>query len=277
MKAFREDQKQRINEANEARARADAAGKAARMARAQVQLPTRVDTDAAAARLRRYREDSLRAFLAHFCLFVLLPTFVVGAYLFAVATPLYEARTHLLVVRDQPTIATNSAGIFGTIRSPNGAADLVDTLLGTDAMFAALNDTTGFASKLASSDVDAITRFDPQRFWAPGREAQLRRFVSVNVNSSNDMATLSVRMPDPNLSLAVSAAALTHMRQSMDSLALTVPNSAALIIQPIAPASVSDTPIFPRKLRGVVTAFIAFGCAFFVGRVILASLALGRR
>jgi len=74
LKQFREDQKNRAFEAAEARARADAAAKAERIARAAAVMPTRSDTDAAATRLHRFRGDAIRRFFAQACLFVFLRT-----------------------------------------------------------------------------------------------------------------------------------------------------------------------------------------------------------
>lgn len=277
MKQFREDQKLRAVEAAEARARVDAAAKAERMVRAAAIMPTRTDTDAAAARLLRFRSDTLRRAFAQACLFVLLPTFLVAGYLFAVATPFFEARTHLLVVRDVTSNPTTAAGVFGSIRAAGGAADLSKTLILAGTVLTALDDRADFSALLSSTSIDPIGRFDPNQIWRPGRSNQFQKYVKVTVNPANDQAQLSVFAPEPTMARTFSKIILEEAQASLNQMAQKVPSTAQVVMYPITPTQISDNAPYPRKVYGTLCALIGFAGLFMLGRVVAAATTLGVR
>ncbi len=277
LEAFHEDQKQRIAQAAQTRARADAAVKAERLARVQAQIPSRVTTSAAANRIEALRLQRLRSFFAQACLFVLLPTLLVAGYLMGVATPLYEARTQLLVVRDMANAPTNAGGVFGTIRTPNGAADLVENVIRTGAALDVLDDRVAFSERLSAATVDPITRYNDASPLNRGRLAQLERFVKVKVNPSNDQAELSVYDLSPQFAAQSSSTLLAFTQNSLDQINSHTTQTAPVVMHPITETFVSNQPASPRIVYGTAVGFLFFAGLFLVGRIVITSVFLGVR
>ena len=270
LRKFEEEKSQRIRLAAEARARDEAARKAERMARAQALLPNRADVEAAARRLAQYRTAAARRLITQITLFVAVPTLVVAAYFYAVATPLYEARTQFLVVRDTTSSAPASGGVFGAARSPDGAANIMREFVLSPGMFETLTNKTDFSEALSDGSVDPLMRLRVTPLFQQSRMDQFDRFVDLAVNAGNDVATLKVRGLSPEAARAYSDAISLEVANRTADLSGSLP--ARITAVPIMPTSVSEVAVYPRRLVGTTTALFCFAGLFVLARIMISSI-----
>ena len=260
-----EDRDTRAREAAERRARQIAQERADRLEAARAKLVGRAEIDAARERLVHYRARSARAFARRVAAFILLPTALVAAYLFAVATPLYEAEA-VVAVR-APAVPDAQRPIFA-LPAGTEAAHQVRAVMRADPTLRAVDAEHGLTAHFASTQMDPLRRLHDLSALQISSQDQLRRFVSVDVRAFEGLVTLSVLARSPAKAEDLAAAILARTEIELDARAGTDAPILATIVEPNA----SEIATSPGRLSGTVLAFVCFVALFAAASILLSTL-----
>lgn len=170
--------------------------------------------------MRRRRRKSL-LLAARLCCFVLLPTLLAGYYYTFVATPLYESKSEFII---QTADGTLSAGVGGGLGGMLGGALEANTdsiavqgYLQSREALQLLNTDQNFKGIFAGPDIDPI-----QRLADDATEEDAYRIYKRNVNVAYDpterVVKMTVRAPDPQVSVAFSQALIGYAEDQIDHL-----------------------------------------------------------
>jgi hypothetical protein len=267
LRKFEDEKAQRVRDAARKRAQEEAAVKAERRARAQTQLPSRVEIDAAAQRIEQRRAKERRAFLGYFLAFVIAPTAAIGLYLFTLATPLFEARTKLMMLREGISQPRPDAGLFGSIQSQNGAGEMVRDIVLSPAMLEALNTQADFTSALSKPEIDVFTRFAPSSLMQETQQSEFERFVTLTLDASNETGELRIKGPDAQAIARYSEIVLQNLNTRVAEISQSLPESQRIQVTQTTPTYTSNIAVYPRRIESLLTALAIFAAAFAIGRI----------
>lgn len=178
---------------------------------ARALLPTKRDLeDQERAILMRRKRSALQA-SGLFIGCVILPLLVGLYYFFAVATPLYEARTVIAVSKGDVQESVQQAGLLNSLtQAPNlQPIFMADAYISSQAMMAELENRQSAITRWSSEEIDPILRLRTVPVLGLSKERQIGRFVQSSVDIQTGLLTISVR--DPDQLKAEQAAALIIM------------------------------------------------------------------
>lgn len=252
-----ETQKQeRLKEAAEQRAAEEAERKAERMQAARIRLAGRADVDAARQRLEAFRKKSARRLAARLFAFVVVPTLACAAYVFWVATPMFEATSQISIKASTATVQPNG-GLGALLAVPQGhndAAQLRAFML-SPVVMAELDRTDGFFSHLGAPEVDPLSRLTPIPALQITKLDQYHRGVDVAINSQEGIITLKTRGRD-------AATAEKFSTTILDLAQAYVATNTDNRLQIITPPTVLEQATYPRRIPAVIVAFMSFLAIF---------------
>jgi capsular polysaccharide transport system permease protein len=162
--------------------------------------PRREDTSSYASRLIR-----------RFSLFVLLPTLVVGFYLFAFASDQYVAEAQFAVRGNVEPMENIALGQFTNLIQKHNSQDsfIVRDYITSQTMVEALEKSIGLSKMFSRSEADFWTRFNPRdpiedltKYW--------RRHVDAHIDSISGVIRLSVRAFTPGDALTIAREVVTR-------------------------------------------------------------------
>ena len=162
--------------------------------------PRREDTSSYGARLIR-----------RFSLFVLLPTFVVGLYLFAFASNQYVAEAQFAVRGNVEPMENIALGQFTNLIQKHNSQDsfIIRDYITSQTLVATLEKSLGLSKMFSRDETDFWTRFNPDdpiedltKYW--------RRHVDAHIDSISGVIRLSVRAFTPEDALTIARAVVTH-------------------------------------------------------------------
>ena len=168
------------------------------------------------------REKSVKNL--QFLLLVILPIVLTGFYLFAVATPLYEAKSVIAITRSVDASDGQKSGLLGGVQGPANLPDMfrAHAFIGSRAMMDALEAQSGLVTRLSSQEIDPIRRLRTIPVLALAKQSQFDRFVSSAVDIQSGLLSLYVRAPDKQSALDISDDLLTNSAEQVNSLGMSV-------------------------------------------------------
>ena len=155
---------------------------------------------------------------------VVAPMLCVLAYLFAFATPLYEAQSVITITKSSDTGSGSTAGLLGGLERPTNLQEVfrADTYIRSRALMEALEADLAFTTTLSSDEIDPLRRLRDVPVLSLDKHAQFDRFVTASVDVQSGQLTLFVRAPDPEMAIAVSDAVLHHAEAQVSTLDQTL-------------------------------------------------------
>ncbi len=157
--------------------------------------------------LRPRREDTSTygsRIIRRISLFVLLPTLVVGLYLFGFASNQYIAEAQFAVRGNVEPMENISLGQYTNLIQKHNSQDsfIVRDFIGSQTMVEALEKSIGLSKLFSRPEADFWTRFDPSdpiedltKYW--------RRHVDAHIDSISGVIRLSVRAFTPEDALTI--------------------------------------------------------------------------
>ena len=201
----------------------------------QKNLPTKVEGDklpstevmaeeVRAREIRKIQEDIARRrrrkiamLFARLAVFVFLPTFLVGAYFYSYATPLYATKSEFLIQK-----ADGGGSALSGLFSGTGFANSQDSitvqsyLQSRDAMLR-LDADIGFTEHFAQDFVDPLRRLEPD---STNEEAYrlYKKMVKIGFDPTEGLIKMEVIAADPQTSVAFSEALIKYAEEQVDNL-----------------------------------------------------------
>lgn len=273
-KAQEEQKALRMREAADLRARQEAEKRAERMNAARSRIAGRTDIEAARKRLLEYRKKEARAFALRIVACVLLPTALVAAYLFAVATPLYVAQAKFSLVNTEATQAgTPAAGPFTTSATAQDAHQLRAFILAPQ-MLEKLNASDGFTAHFSGAEIDPLTRMRPNNALQISSADQFKRYVNVAVNGQEGLIDLTVKAADPAKAVAfattILGSASSFVAADQGTVSAAEPQGPALKV--IVPPTSSELALYPRRIPTLLLALVFFASLYGMVSIFLGTL-----
>lgn len=143
---------------------------------------------------------------------VILPLLLIGFYLFAIATPLYEARSVVTISKSSDTNSTGGAGLLGANAQAGSLQDVfhANTFIRSQAMMDLLEDELSLVTELSGRSIDPVQRLRTIPYFAVDPIAQFDRFVTTSVDIQSGQLTIYVRAPSKEAATEISDAILRH-------------------------------------------------------------------
>lgn len=265
LRSAEKDKQRRLREAAAARAAEEAEKKSERLNAARIRLAGRADVDAARQRLVNYRRREARKLVTRFAMAVGLPTLAVAIYLFALATPLFEAKAKFALSSTGPETQQTGQALLS---QPPGhqQASQVRAMILSPQMLAALDRDTDFTDHLSSENMDPIARMRALPWAQVSINDRYGQFVKVTVNSQEGILTLKTTARDGRTAELFATTILSRLEARLAG--MDRPIGINLLSPPVA-----DTiATYPRRLPGVALAFLAFATMFCMGSIFVATL-----
>ena len=173
---------------------------------------TRIQAD-----IGRRRRRKLMLLISRLTAFVFLPTFVVGYYYYAVATPMYTTKSEFLILTaDGAGGAT--AGLFSGTSFATGQDSIATQsyLESKDAMLR-LDRDVGFRAHFSQDWIDPIQRLGPD---ATNEKAYklYKKYVKLGYDPTEGVIRMELSTADPALSAAFSERLIEYAEERVDEL-----------------------------------------------------------
>jgi capsular polysaccharide transport system permease protein len=170
--------------------------------------------------MRRRRRRSL-LLAVRLLIFVMLPTFLAGYYYFAIATPMFEAKSAFIIQQADGAITAGGApaagGLFGGAIEANkeasGAQDLLQSRDGLQRLDADLD----FIEVFSQPEIDTIQRLSADSSFEDAYSIY-KRMVKVSYDPTEGLIRLTVLAPDPQLAVDFTRALIGYAEQEIDKL-----------------------------------------------------------
>jgi capsular polysaccharide transport system permease protein len=200
------DRQARITEAKETRERQAEADAAARVEEARKLLPTADAIAAARQRLVDLARRRKRRLIMQLAAFVLAPTLLITAYMALVATPMYEARSVVMVTKAG---ADNGADLGGILPAFASGANLNEAFqafefIKSRALMQRLEEDAGVVSRFSSDAIDPVLRLREVPLLGLSHHAQFGNYVDAAINIQNGLITLYIHAPTPSETIDLS-------------------------------------------------------------------------
>jgi capsule polysaccharide export protein KpsE/RkpR len=169
-------------------------------------LPTPADLAEMQAQIATRARRASRAFWMQAVLFCVAPVALAAYYLFAIATPLYEAQSVIAVTRAGSSSDTSNSGLLGGIASPDHMQEvfMAHEFIQSQAIMDQLEAQTGLVTQLSGVAIDPLRRLQDVPGLSYDKRDQFARFVDSTVNIQTGLITLYVRTPDKAGAVATS-------------------------------------------------------------------------
>lgn len=151
---------------------------------------------------------------------LVVPAAITSFYLFAVATPLYEAQSVIAVSKSGSNTQNNGDGLLGGLQRSANLSDvfLAHSYIKSQAMMDSLEDDTGFVSELSGSAIDPIQRLRDIAVLSNSKLMQFDKFVESSVDIQSGLLTLYVRAPNKVQAIEISQAVLRQTEMQINTL-----------------------------------------------------------
>ena len=142
----------------------------------------------------------------------LAPVFAVAFYLFALATPLYEAQSVIAITKSADAGSGSRSGLLGSMDKPSNLPEVfrAHSYIKSQALMDSLEAELGLVSEFSSSKIDPIRRLRTIPVLSLSKNMQFDRFVESAIDVQSGLLTLYVRAPSKEQSIAVSEAVLRN-------------------------------------------------------------------
>ncbi|MEE7504512.1 capsule biosynthesis protein [Methylobacterium mesophilicum] len=185
-------------------------------------------------------------------LFVLLPTLVVGLYLFAFASNQYVAEAQFAVRGNVEPMENISLGQYTNLIQKHNSQDsfIVRDYINSQTLVEALEKSIGISKMFSRSEADFWTRFDPSdpiedltKYW--------RKHVEAHIDSISGVIRLSVRAFTPEDALTIAQAVVSRSEALINDISKRA--QADMVAQAEADAKVAQDRL--RKAHVALQAF----------------------
>jgi len=191
---------------------------------------TNVDSEAARAKaiykiqrdIAKRRRRKLVFLFTRLAFFVLLPTFLVGYYYYAVATPMYATKSQFIIQK-----ADASSGIgdllsgAGLSSSPDSVA--VQSFLQAREAMQRLDQDHGFKAHFADKGIDPIQRLSSDATNEAAYKLY-RRQITISYDPTEGIIKMEVVATDPDISATYSNALISYAEEQVDHMTERVRN-----------------------------------------------------
>lgn len=183
-------------------------------------LPTPTELSAIQAQIARRSRAAYRSFMLQALVICIAPVVLAAYYLFAIATPLYEAQSVIAVTRSGTTADNSQSGLLGSLTSPDHMQEvfMAHEFIQSQAMMDQLEDQSGVITLLSGAAIDPLRRLQNITGLSYDKRSQFSRFVDSSVNIQTGLITLYVRMPDQKGAVATSENVLALVAQQVNTL-----------------------------------------------------------
>lgn len=180
----------------------------------------RVQRDIAARRRKR-----LALLATRLMFFVLLPTFLVGYYFFAVATPLFSTHSEFVIQKSEGGGGSAGGGLAGMLGGTSFAtvqeSITVQSYLESREAMLRLDEEHGFRAHFSSEQMDPLTRLAPDATDEDMFDTY-RRNLSIGYDPTEGLIRLEVIAGDAQTSQAFAAALIEYAEERVDQMSQRV-------------------------------------------------------
>ena len=140
------------------------------------------------------------------------PMLLIGFYLFAVATPLYEARAVVAITKPSDSGDGASAGLLGRLDDGSSLQEVLraGTFINSQALMDTLEAELGLVTELSGPAIDPLRRLRAIPILSRAEHDSFDRFVEASIDIQSGLMTLYVRSPSPERAVEVSDAVLRY-------------------------------------------------------------------
>jgi len=183
-------------------------------------LPTPADLARTHAQIATRARKAQRSFWMQAAVFCVAPVAMAAYYLFAIATPLYEAQSVIAVTRAGGTQDASNSGLLGGLTSPNHLQEvfMAHEFIQSQAIMDQLEQETGLITTLSSDAIDPLRRLTNVSELSYNKRDQFARYVESTVNIQTGLITLYVRTPDQEGAVATSEKILGLVAEQVNAL-----------------------------------------------------------
>ncbi len=159
-------------------------------------------------KLGRFRPRALSPFVA----MVVAPVIATAIYLFALATPLYEAQSVIAITRSSDASSGGSAGLLGSMERPSNLSEVfrADEYIKSQALMDSLEAELGLVSVFSGDAIDPLRRLRTIPVLSLSKHMQFDRFVESSIDVQSGLLTLYVRAPGQEQAISISKAVLRN-------------------------------------------------------------------
>lgn len=228
LKKWREERERvaKVEKAERLRLRDEARQKeadAARLADEQAALallPTASDLAKAQAEIATQSRRAARGLWMQAIMICVAPVAFAAYYLFAIATPLYEAQSVIAVTRAGSGAEASNSGLLGSLTSPDHMQEvfMAHEFIQSQAIMDRLEGETGLITLLSGEAIDPLRRLQNITGLSIDKRDQFARFVDSSVNVQTGLITLYVRTPDQDGAVATSEQILALVAEQVNAL-----------------------------------------------------------
>ena len=147
-----------------------------------------------------------------FCMIVLAPLFIVAFYLFAIATPLYEAQSVIAITKSSDAGSGSRSGLFGSSEKPSNLPEVfrAHSYIKSQALMDSLEAELGLVSEFSSNAIDPVRRLRTIPALSLSKNMQFDRFVESSIDIQSGLLTLYVRAPSNGQAIFISESVLRN-------------------------------------------------------------------
>jgi capsular polysaccharide transport system permease protein len=167
--------------------------------------------------LRRRRKRMVLLF-ARLLFFVMIPTFLAGAYYYKYATPMYATNSEFVIQQADAGQGGGLGGMFSgsPLATSQDAVTVQSYLQSRDAMLR-LDGDLGFKVHFQDETIDPLQRLEPGATNEAAYKVY-RRHVKIGFDPTEGIVKMEVIAADPETSAAFAAALISYAEQQVDSL-----------------------------------------------------------
>jgi capsular polysaccharide transport system permease protein len=154
--------------------------------------------------ITRRRKKKLRSISARLCVFVFLPTLLVGWYVFQIATPIYATKSEFLILQADAQGGSGTGGLLtGTQFATSQDSIAMQSYLQSKDTMLRLDSDAGFKSHFTPGHIDPIQRLgdDPTNVEA---HETFQKNVKVGYDPTEGVLRMEVIAAAPETSLRFS-------------------------------------------------------------------------
>ena len=164
---------------------------------------------------RRRRRKSVLLF-ARLSVFVLLPTFLAALYFYAVATPMYAAKTQFVIQQAESPSAGGMGGLFSSTPMATAQDSIaVQGYLQSQVAMQRLEADNGFREHFSSDKIDVIQRIPPDASESAVYKLY-KKIIRISYDPTEGVVKMEVTAADPQKAVEYSNALIGYAEEQVD-------------------------------------------------------------
>ncbi len=164
------------------------------------------------------RRKKLVLLMARLAVFVLLPTFVMGFYYYAVATPMYSTKSEFLILKNDGASGVSSL-LKGTQFDTSQDAIATQSYLQSKEVMLRLDEDKGFVSHFSQENIDPLQRLDPDSSNEDAYKLY-KKNAQISFDPTEGVIRMEVTAADPELAAEFSRALIGYAEERVDNLTM---------------------------------------------------------